>query len=70
MKTTRVKSITGKIYGHEIKTGRNPSPAEVKAQRVCITLTPQARKRGLEIAKSRGVTFSALVADMIYTETV
>ena len=49
------------------KQGRHNSPAEIKAQRVNIILTPQARRLGAKLAQERGITFSALIADLLYT---
>ena len=49
------------------KQGRKSLPVEVKAVRVNITLSPQARDRGRKKAADLGLTFSAWVEEQIYT---
>lgn len=65
--------IQATVDGHKtvtersVKQGRRPVPAEVKAVRVNITLTPQAHERGKRIAADVGLTFSAWIEKQIYT---
>ena len=63
------ETVDGKTttYTRKGTQGRHKLPAEIKAVRVNITLTPQAKKRGIELARSCGKTFSAWVDEQIYT---
>lgn len=62
------KTVDGKttFYSRKGTQGRHKLPIEIKSVRVNITLTPQAKRRGFEKAKSCGKTFSAWIEDQIY----
>jgi len=49
------------------RQGRKKSPVETKSVRVNITLSPQAKKYGKELARADGKTFSAWIESQIYT---
>ena len=63
-KMSQCVSITGIVYAHIVRDGRKKLPDELKAKRVCITLSPQAIQRKKNIKN-----FSAWVEEKIYTET-
>lgn len=68
------KHIDGLYYRKEFKTGRNKIPAELKAVRRNITLSPALDKEAEDWKARTGMTFSAWVEwkmlEKIHTETV